>query len=640
MRKIALIMDEWRRCFTYAWPSGILQRIHECKEVVNLYIFSSSGNWSWDKEYNIGEYNIYRLPDFKDFDGIILDLNNVVMDDIRREVIERAKASKVPVISIGCEMEDFYYTGIDNYSAMYQIIEHMHKLHDCQSYWFIMGPEENYESAKRKSALIDYMKEHEIPFSEKDFYHGNFEYSCGLEGFEALYTSHEGLPDAVICANDNIAVGVGEASLKRGLRIPEDIRVTGFDNFDKACIYRPNITTVGHTREEVGESCADLFFKLWAGEKVDRHYFTKSNAIYWESCGCGNQAQIDIRKNLKDRMMYDIETEQFEETVLLLEYELGYCKTIPDIMNCIAKFVSSFKCDAMYLVMDERIHAYKNKEKQNQTYESLSKEGFLVEGYPEHMKLQFAYENGKRLDVSHMPPVEGIFPAFDYDKAGRDFLFLPLHFGKCAIGYFVIRNAVYLLEQQYLFEVMSVLTKAIENLHKKEKLEYLNAMLSRLYVHDALTGLYNRMGYMKLGNEFMEKEHKQGRAISVFFIDLDRLKEINDKFGHEYGDFAIIAVSKAIQKYCDKDAIVARIGGDEYVVLQRICNEAEEEQLKKNIRHELEQMAQRMNFCIPLTVSIGCVSTDPALSYNVEEYVRHADEKMYKEKVDKKANRK
>ena len=106
MRKIALIMDEWKRCFTFAWPSGILQRIREVEEDVNLYIFSSSGNWSWDEEYNIGEYNIYQLPDFRKFDGIILDLNNIVLDDVRQEVIERAKASGVPVVSLSCEIDN------------------------------------------------------------------------------------------------------------------------------------------------------------------------------------------------------------------------------------------------------------------------------------------------------------------------------------------------------------------------------------------------------------------------------------------------------------------------------------------------------------------------------------------------------
>lgn len=58
MRKVALITDGWRRLFTYAWPAGILQRIKETNEEVNLYIFNSTGNWSRDAGYNRAEYNI------------------------------------------------------------------------------------------------------------------------------------------------------------------------------------------------------------------------------------------------------------------------------------------------------------------------------------------------------------------------------------------------------------------------------------------------------------------------------------------------------------------------------------------------------------------------------------------------------
>lgn len=640
MKKIALIMDEWKRCFTFAWPSGILQRINEVGEDVNLYIFSSSGNWSRDKEYNIGEYNIYRLPEFQEFDGIILDLNNVVMENVCQETIDRAKAAGVPIISLGCEIDDCYYVGVDNYHAMYQMIRHLHEEHGCQRFWFVMGPRDNYENRKRLEGLKVYMMEHQIPYSDDDFYFGSFEYACGLEGFKALYETHETLPDAVICANDNIAVGVGEEALKYGLHIPQDFKVTGFDNFDKASIYNPNITTVGHVREGVGTCCADIFLGFWAGEQQQHMNYVDSTFMYWESCGCGNQAHIDVRKNLKDRMMYDIQTQEFQEMVLLLDYELQSCQSIPDIMDCITKFVSSFKCDAMYLVMDERIHAYKGQVQINETYDISQSEGFLQKGYPQKMQIQFAYENGKRLNELEMTMVEGIFPFFDYERGGQDFLFLPLHFGKDTVGYFVIRNAVYLLEQQYLFDVMGVLTKAIENLHKKEKLQYFNELLSQLYVHDAVTGLYNRMGYMKFGNDFFMKNHLKGQKITVFFIDLDRLKEINDKLGHEYGDFAIVAVAQTIQKFCDSDSLVARIGGDEYILLQRQMDREKDEQLKNNIRHELEEMAKEREFPLPLTVSIGTVTSDPEKSDSLEEYVRQADEKMYKEKVAKKANRK
>ena len=427
---------------------------------------------------------------------------------------------------------------------------------------------------------------------------------------------------------------------RTSLHIPDDFKVTGFDNFDKASIYHPNITTVSHVREDVGIRCADLFLQLWAGEKPQPLNHTVSKSLYWESCGCGNHAWLDVRKNLKDRMMYDIQTQEFQEMVLLLEYELQSCQSIPDIMDCIAKFVSSFQCDAMYLVMDEQIHAYKKQAQVNETYDMSQGTEFVQKGYPPKMQIQFAYENGKRLNEIEMTTIEGIFPTFDFAHSRQDFLFLPLHFGKDTIGYFVIRNAVYLLEQQYLFDVMGVLTKAIENLHKKEKLQYMNDLLSKLYVHDAVTGLYNRMGYMKFGNDFLSEQHQKGQKVSVYFIDLDRLKEINDKLGHEFGDFAIVAVARALEKYSERNSFIARIGGDEYVLLQQTSDAEREERFKCDIRRELSDRARQTEFPLPLTVSIGSVVTDPMTNDSLEEYVRLADEKMYEEKVAKKANRK
>ena len=90
MKKIALIMDGWKRFFTYAWSAGVLERIRETNEDVNLYIFNSSGDWSRDEDYNIGEYNIYRLPDLNDFDGIIVDLNNIRYPKVHRQLFRHA----------------------------------------------------------------------------------------------------------------------------------------------------------------------------------------------------------------------------------------------------------------------------------------------------------------------------------------------------------------------------------------------------------------------------------------------------------------------------------------------------------------------------------------------------------------------
>ncbi len=227
-------MDGWKRFFTYAWPAGILQKIHEANEDINLYIFNSSGDWSWDANYNAGEYNIYNLPDFNDFDGIIIDPNNIRYPEIVDEIAEIVRTTKKPAISISNKLPGFYYVGIDNRKSMITIMEHLYSTHGCRRFWFIMGPKSNYENNIRTDALKEFMQSHQLVYKESDFYFESYEYTCGYRGFTYLVSrlgEGEKLPDAIVCASDNIAVGVMEAAGKMGYRIPEAFCVTGFDNF-------------------------------------------------------------------------------------------------------------------------------------------------------------------------------------------------------------------------------------------------------------------------------------------------------------------------------------------------------------------------------------------------------------------------
>ena len=77
------------------------------------------------------------------------------------------------------------------------------------------------------------------------------------------------------------------------------------------------------------------------------------------------------------------------------------------------------------------------------------------------------------------------------------------------------------MEKQYLFQVVKTLTNAMENLHKKEKLEYMNQVLSDLYVKDSMTGLYNRMGYQKLSVSYFSIMKEKKVPVLVMFIDMN-----------------------------------------------------------------------------------------------------------------------
>lgn len=637
MRKIALIMDSWKRSFSYAWPAGILQKMKEKEEEISLYIFNSSGNWSYDEEYNVGEYNIFHLPDLNDFDGIILDLNNIRMAGVREYVIESAKKTGKPVISIANEIEDFYYVGINNYTAIRNIIEHLYLVHKARKFWFIMGPEDNYENSVRTQALKDFLKEYKIPYNEADFYYENYEFICGVNGFKTLMETHQLLPDAIVCANDNIVVGACEAAAELGFKAPDDFLITGFDDFDKASYYSPHITTVNHIREDVGESCVDILCRIWNGEKVPHFNYTETEPIFSESCGCIDEDAVDMAEHSKEQILYGIETDAFEEQLLALEYELIRCDTVEKMTTCIPKCIPTMKCEAMYLVLDEHMNEFP---KRNGVYDRqlIEDEVFHIEGYPEKMKVEFAYEDGMVVPKKQIV-LEKIFPMFEATESGTDFLFMPIHFRNRTVGYFVIKNAVYLMEKQYLFQVVNALNSAMENLHRKEMLEYMNKELAELYVRDPMTSLYNRVGYQKMAVNLFDRMKYENRNMVIMYIDMDRLKYINDEYGHLHGDFAIKTIGSTILKYSPEKSIPVRLGGDEFMVILPEGNTVLADKLAEEICTELEIVKTERKLPYPLSVSIGYVCTDMSTEKELDDYVREADEVMYQKKVLRKMNR-
>lgn len=638
MRKIALIMDGRKRFITDAWPVGILQRLHETDEEANLYIFNSSGNWNSDKDYNAGEYNIYRLPDLTEFDGVILDLNHISSKKILQDVVQRVKKAGIPAISIGFPIEGLYYAGIDNHTEMGKMIGHLHGVHGCSSFWCIMGPADHYESAERTRSLKDYMTEKGIAFSEEDFWYGDLDVKSGMKGFEHLCGCHDGLPDAVLCINDNVAVGVCESAEAGGYSVPGDFVVTGFDNFDRAEHYIPSITTVEYNREKIGYLCGDILLRLWSGQQVpDRNYIAVEH-IFQDSCGCERNTDRNLKQYLKNQIIGNIDRTKFNEEVLSLQAKMNGCNTIEEMMCCIPQCIPALKCDAVYLVLDEHIEDYKSDLEEISGAANIADDGFLRKGYPARMKVCFAYEEKQGENLKNRE-VTGIFPLFDCGERGRDFLFLPVHFGIYTIGYMVIRNATYLMKRQYLFQVMNVLTGAMESLYKKEKLEYRNRQLMALYIKDPLTGLYNRRGYQKLADNYFRIMGLNGYKVLVCFIDMDRLKYINDHYGHEYGDIAIRATAKAILKNCDKDAVPARTGGDEFVLVQSFVSQERVQELVGNIRRTLEQEAQAGELPFPLTISVGVAVADPDAHRSLSEYVKEADARMYDEKTEKRVAR-
>lgn len=639
MRKLAIVIEANNRVFACSRVIAFSKKIREMKEEINLYIFRSDSAWTLDQNYNMGEYNIYHLPDFSEFDGIILDVNSIHQREhygcgaaAWEYLINSARQSGKPVLSWANRVEGFYYVGIDNYAAMLPMIEHIYHKHGCRDFWLVMGPQDNYENRQRLQAVLDYMKERDVPCGTDRVYCESFDIKCGYRGFLKLYEKHGQLPDAIVCANDEIAVGVCRAAEEKGFFPPQDFIVTGFDNFDKAAYFSPRITTISQRQERLIEKSMELFMRIWKGEPVAECYYTDTECIFWDSCGCDIDAKTDLAMHVRKGILSEADMAEQDEEIKMLEYELLNCKTPEEIYEKVLKGIPSLQCEAIYLVLDENIENFQSiAGKGLDDIVDLSGNGrFHETGYPDRMKKVYLDVTGRvRMEILSR---KELFAALDADKDNREYLFLPLHFGQYAVGYIVITNSVNLMEKRCLNKLMSRIMTGMENFYRNKRLESINRELEEISMRDAMTGMYNRLGYQNLACRIFRESKEKCEDLTILFVDIDRLKYMNDTFGHECGDLAIQITSRAILQYCRGNAVAVRMGGDEFLVVLSSMSQEESQKLVDHIRSDIHAQAKSADFPCALSISAGSINTDMRCGKELDDYVRDADEIMYQEK--------
>jgi diguanylate cyclase (GGDEF)-like protein/PAS domain S-box-containing protein len=160
--------------------------------------------------------------------------------------------------------------------------------------------------------------------------------------------------------------------------------------------------------------------------------------------------------------------------------------------------------------------------------------------------------------------------------------------------------------------------------------------IRNLSLTDELTGLYNRRGFTLLAEQEMKLAQRNKRSVLLFFVDVDHLKTINDTWGHAQGDLALQETGAILRKVFREVDILARIGGDEFVVLAPDLFQENAIALKKRIQGTLEVGNQQGRRPFQLALSMGIARYDPETPSTVSDLITQADNLMYQQKHGKK----
>jgi two-component system cell cycle response regulator len=151
-------------------------------------------------------------------------------------------------------------------------------------------------------------------------------------------------------------------------------------------------------------------------------------------------------------------------------------------------------------------------------------------------------------------------------------------------------------------------------------------------ITDELTGLCNRRGFFNLAEQQLNLAKRQKRGIFMLYADVDNLKGINDTLGHQKGDQALIDVSHLLKATFRESDIIARIGGDEFVVIPVGPGRNTIEIINTRFQQNLKKLNEKKNRRYELSISIGVVHYDPEKPCSIDELLAQGDKKMYEQK--------
>ncbi len=193
----------------------------------------------------------------------------------------------LPMCSVAVELPGMPSVVVDNTSGMRQGIEHLIDAHDCQRIAFIRGPEANHEAELRFSTYRDVLAARQLAYDPELVTIGDFQREAGIEAVRLFVDERRLSLDAIVAADDATAFGVMDGLQQRGIRIPYDVAVVGFDDVEEARFTTPPLTTIRQPLFEQGRRAVELVVAQIRGQAVPHHSVAlDTKLVVRSSCGC------------------------------------------------------------------------------------------------------------------------------------------------------------------------------------------------------------------------------------------------------------------------------------------------------------------------------------------------------------------
>ena len=654
MKKIGVIIPTFNIEYSTEFLHGIYD-FYEGKDAAVIFTQTKLPH-STVGMYDYQYWQSAELLFAQEIDALIV-ATGVYCAGISQEELESElyRFGRRPVISaaIPLNLPNCYTVQSDCRKSYLDVVTHLKNVHGCRNIAFLSAAAtKSKEAIERLDAFKEAMAANKLKFNEKYLFEGKFtDFDAEAAMKKTLKSKADVKFDAVVCANDMMAIGCYRVLQELGLSVPGDVKVVGFDDAQFASRANPRLSTINQDIYNQGYQCAKTAFDVLEGKELDRIIYSELQPKFRQSCGC---IPVDSSEDVYKSISGDIMEEGEHLISRLKQYmndldERNNIIILLDILkgaNTMRQFYYNLKHIIHLCSMDDMIiNLYPIP-----VYMDYN-ENFVI---PEKMELSMfsdilndkeEFNPGTKFNPSNV-----IFSEPSLDNRAGLYVLHPIFSGETSYGYLIckVNKNKFADFAIYLKIIITTICSAIEYTNRLLETERLtnkytelqedNTTLTKQSKTDELTGVLNRRGYYEFGQRTLDIIQEMEHAGIVFFADMDNLKKINDTYGHDAGDQAIKLLAEIFKMVFRSNDVIGRLGGDEFGIVAPGMVIEHVPLIRKKIDETCKKESKRLKLPYTLSVSVGYASLEK--SSLLKQLMSEADEMLYKEKRKKHGRRK
>lgn len=590
--------------------------------VFNTYGMIGRGNALTDDF----ESEILNYIDLSQFDGIVYDSEGYNVDGMADKVELKLKSAKCPVVSISSKVDGFYSIDFDDAGGLRMMIDHFIKDHHFTKIGFMSGNLDHPDAVTRLEEFRSVMKEYGMPEDGVGMFEGDFWFNKGTEAAHYFLSLAE-RPEAVVCANDYMAIALTNAFRKRGINVPKDIAVSGYDGSVEGKELLPHITSVTRERSEIAYKALKLLVDIADNDVPDKPDLRVTpKPIYTQSCGCeplDYDHVLETVARLHDEKRYMSFAVFDSESVML---QLNRVKSVRGMEAVFEKNSINF---GKYLSFFLMVHV-DSKGAPAYSSDFTGPSGNFIPAI-------WIDKNKEYADSPHCADTSRLIPESSSDR-NHVYYVMTVHCAGKMFGYSVVEMTGRDIFDEFYNVWMLNLGMTLNSLQMNDHVNKLIGKLEGLSITDGLTGMLNRRGFDNKSREAIADFHER-ITVCTLVIDMDGLKRINDEYGHSEGDRAIKALADMIIRCCDSGEIAGRVGGDEFYIFAPDYSEIRLNRFIERMKGYTEEYNMANTLDYKFDFSYGSFLTETDSYGSIEEFLKISDARMYEQKMSKPGRR-